>query len=75
MVEAAAQKHGLDYAERSIAEDPALAAQFAEEVPVLLLDGVQRDFWRIDPQRLDRLLTQRAAERAGQQAQAVEAQS
>ena len=34
----------------------ALAERFAEEVPVVLVDGVQRDFWNIDPVRLRRVL-------------------
>jgi hypothetical protein len=37
--------------------DPALMDRFAEEIPVLMVDGVQRDFWRIDPKRLTRLLS------------------
>lgn len=40
------------------ADDPALLERHAEEVPVLFVDGVQRDFWRIDAQRLERLLTE-----------------
>ena len=31
------------------------------EVPVLLIDGRQRDFWQIDPRRLERLLVRRGA--------------
>lgn len=38
------------------AEHPALLERFADEVPVLFVDGVQRDFWRVDPARLGRLL-------------------
>ncbi|OMH34449.1 glutaredoxin family protein [Tersicoccus sp. Bi-70] len=47
---------GLTWAERSIDGDAELTARFGEEIPVLMIDGVQRDFWRIDPQRLRRLL-------------------
>lgn len=39
------------------ADEPELLARHAEEIPVLFVDGVQRDFWRIDPDRLERLLT------------------
>lgn len=39
------------------ADEPQLLERHAEEVPVLFVDGVQRDFWRIDPDRLERLLT------------------
>ncbi|MFD1213855.1 glutaredoxin family protein [Arthrobacter sp. GCM10027362] len=55
-VAAVAGELGLPWAERSILEDPALEARFAEEVPVVMIDGVQRDFWHIDPARLRRLL-------------------
>ncbi len=47
---------GLGWQEKSIDGDPDLAGRFAEEVPVVLVDGVQRDFWKIDPARLRRIL-------------------
>jgi hypothetical protein len=34
-----------------------LLAKHHEEVPVLLIDGEVRDFWHIDAQRLERLLS------------------
>lgn len=40
---------------------PDLLETYAEEVPVLFVDGVQRDFWRVDAQRLGRLLDGPAA--------------
>lgn len=48
---------GKSWEEVDIATDPALAQRYAEEIPVLLVDGVQRDFWRIDAARLTRLLS------------------
>ncbi|XNY99572.1 glutaredoxin family protein [Micrococcus luteus] len=39
------------------AEHPELLERHAEEIPVLFVDGVQRDFWRVDPVRLERMLT------------------
>ncbi|WP_415855616.1 glutaredoxin family protein [Sinomonas sp. G460-2] len=45
---------GLEWTERLTDDDADLAARFAEEVPVVLVDGVQRDFWRIDEARLRR---------------------
>lgn len=48
---------GLDYRTTDITEHPDLAAQFAEEIPVLRIDGVVRDFWKFDPSRMRRLLS------------------
>ncbi|MFJ6000968.1 glutaredoxin family protein [Arthrobacter sp. NPDC092385] len=48
---------GVGWQELSVADAPALGARFAEELPVLFIDGVQRDFWSIDESRLRRLLT------------------
>ncbi|WP_299167220.1 glutaredoxin family protein [uncultured Arthrobacter sp.] len=48
---------GVSWQEESIADHPELLERFSEEVPVLLLDGVQRDFWTIDEARLRRLLS------------------
>lgn len=50
---------GMGFSEQSIAEDAELTAKYADEVPVLLIDGIQRDFWTIDPARLRRLLAAR----------------
>ncbi|NUP75169.1 MAG: glutaredoxin family protein [Sinomonas sp.] len=49
-----ASEEGLAWSEREIDDDAELAERFAEEVPVVLVDGVQRDFWRIDEARLRR---------------------
>ncbi|NUL47437.1 glutaredoxin family protein [Cellulosimicrobium funkei] len=48
---------GVAWRSVDVAHHPDLAERHAEEIPVLLVDGVQRDFWRIDPARLERLLT------------------
>ena len=50
----------VPWAERLIEDHPDLAARFAEEIPVLMIDGVQRDFWQIDEARLRRALARRA---------------
>ncbi|MEE1621324.1 glutaredoxin family protein [Zafaria sp. Z1313] len=47
---------GVPWTERGIDDDPELRHRFGEEVPVLMIDGVQRDFWVIDPARLAGLL-------------------
>ena len=46
----AAPRMHLD--ERSILDDADLAARYAEEIPVLLIDGEVHDHWRVDPVRL-----------------------
>lgn len=48
--------HEIVWREVTAEEDPALGEQFTEEMPVLFIDGVQRDFWQIDPDRLARLI-------------------
>ena len=47
---------GIGWREQSVDRDPALRERFAEEIPVVLVDGVQRDFWKIDEARLERTL-------------------
>jgi glutaredoxin len=47
---------GVSWREESITDHAELLERFSEEVPVLLLDGIQRDFWTIDEARLRRLL-------------------
>jgi hypothetical protein len=51
------EEFGIGWRELSVAEAPALGERFAEELPVLFIDGVQRDFWSIDEARLRRLLS------------------
>ena len=38
--------------ERSILDDPELLERYAEEIPVVLLDGAVHNIWRVDPARL-----------------------
>jgi hypothetical protein len=40
---------------------PELRERYAEEIPVVLVDGIQRDFWKIDETRLERILRQAVA--------------
>jgi len=47
----------MEFSELDIDEHPDLLAKHHEEVPVLFIDGQVRDFWTIDPQRLERLLS------------------
>src|SRR5262245_5636212 len=32
--------------------DPALKAEYWEQIPVTLVNGARHDFWRVDPERL-----------------------
>lgn len=43
---------GVGWERLSTADDPGLAALYWEKVPVVLVDGVGHDYWRIDPVRL-----------------------
>ena len=56
VVERVTASLGMRWRERSVTDAPELLARFAEELPVLMIDGVQRDFWTIDEDRLLRLL-------------------
>lgn len=59
VVERVTAEFGLGWRELSAADSPMLGARFTEELPVLFIDGVQRDFWSIDEARLRRLLSSR----------------
>ena len=52
IVAAVCEELGERFEELDIDDDPRLAARYAEEIPVTLVDGRQHDFWRFDPQRL-----------------------
>jgi glutaredoxin len=40
------------FVERDITEDPALVTAHGESIPVVFVDGVQVDFWRVSEPRL-----------------------
>jgi hypothetical protein len=42
----------LGYAETDILGDAALRAEYAEEIPVVLLDDRVHTIWRVEPERL-----------------------
>jgi hypothetical protein len=50
---------GEAFVERDLDADPALAARYADEIPVVLVDGQQVAFWRVDPDQLRAALTGR----------------
>ena len=42
----------VTFDEQSILDDPALLDEYAEEIPVVLIDGRVHTIWRVDPDRL-----------------------
>jgi hypothetical protein len=50
---------GVGWEERSIADDPVLAEEYWEQIPVTLVDGRQHGYWRVDEARLRAALTRR----------------
>jgi glutaredoxin len=46
--------------EQNILLDESLNAKYAEEIPVLLIDGNMHNYWRIDDERLMRALYAKA---------------
>jgi hypothetical protein len=53
---------GLEWEEQMVDHLPELWERYAEEIPVVLVDGVQRDFWKIDEIRLERVLQRALAQ-------------
>jgi hypothetical protein len=53
---------GLGWTEQQVDELPELRERYAEEIPVVLVDGIQRDFWKIDEVRLERVLQRAMAQ-------------
>ncbi|UIJ34997.1 glutaredoxin family protein [Allobranchiibius sp. GilTou73] len=52
VIAAVAADTGVGWVEISILDDPALREQYAEQIPVTLVDGAQHDYWRVDEKRL-----------------------
>jgi hypothetical protein len=52
VVERVAADTGTPWEELSILDDADLAARYWEQIPVVLVDGEQHDFWRVDEARL-----------------------
>ncbi len=50
-IERVVAETGDDFAEVHLGDDPAYA-RYTEEIPVTFVDGVQHDYWRVDPARL-----------------------
>lgn len=43
---------GAAWAERDVDADPDLADRYGDRVPVVLLDGREHSYWRVEEQRL-----------------------
>ena len=54
--------HGaVTVTERNILEDPELYDRYAEEIPVVLIEGKVHTYWRVDGDRLRRALGEAGA--------------
>lgn len=52
VVEKVTAEFGEPYAERDITLDPADLRAYVDSIPVVTVDGVQVDFWRVSEDRL-----------------------
>ncbi|WP_424878798.1 glutaredoxin family protein [Streptomyces sp. SLBN-8D4] len=48
---------GVPWEYKDIDRDPQLHDQYWEQIPVVLVDGEQHTFWRVDEERLRKALT------------------
>jgi len=56
VTEVLAEFPAVGFAEKSILDDPDLMDAYAEEIPVVLIDGKVHTIWRVDPARLRKAL-------------------
>ncbi|WP_233493921.1 glutaredoxin family protein [Desertihabitans brevis] len=52
VVRAVCAETGADWSTEDVDADPELRRRYTDQVPVTFVDGVQHDFWRVDPDRL-----------------------
>jgi hypothetical protein len=52
VVHRVAEELGAVVEERDITQDQELYRKYWEQIPVVLVDGEQHDFWRVDERRL-----------------------
>ena len=43
---------GVTWSVTDVDGDPELRAEYGDQVPVILIDGVEHGFWRVEEQRL-----------------------
>lgn len=56
VVGAVCEETGASWVEKDITEDEELYKEYWEQIPVVLIDGEQHTFWRVDPARLRKAL-------------------
>lgn len=56
VVERVCRETGTAWQEIDVTTEPALLDAYAERIPVVLVDGLPWDFWRVDEDRLRREL-------------------
>jgi glutaredoxin len=56
VIEKVAAETGAAVTERDITQDAQLYDRYWEQIPVVLVDGEQHTFWRVDEQRLRKAL-------------------
>ncbi|WP_424190108.1 glutaredoxin family protein [Actinokineospora sp. G85] len=47
---------GLEWTTQDVDSDPELRAEFGDRVPVILVDGDEHGYWRVEEERLRRAL-------------------
>lgn len=65
VVSTVARDAAAGWVEVDVDADPELQRRYGEQVPVVLVDGAQHDFWRVDPVRLRLALAGRPSDRSG----------
>jgi len=63
VVAAVAAELDVEWRELSILDHPELAARYAEQIPVVVVDGREHEYWRVDERRLRQALTAPSAAR------------
>ncbi|MFF4506171.1 glutaredoxin family protein [Streptomyces sp. NPDC001401] len=58
VVEKVCGEVGVEWEAKDISLDRQLHDQYWEQIPVVLVDGRQHTFWRVDEQRLRKALTE-----------------
>lgn len=59
MIAKVCEELGETWSEISILDDPQLADQYFESIPVTMIDGKVHDKWRVDEDRLRLALTKK----------------